>query len=94
MKQPISRLGDSTMGHGCYPPQIILEGSMNVFVEKIGVARVGDKIQPHSCHHTHPSTAAFGSMTVFVNKRPVMRVTDRADCGSIMLTGAATVRAG
>lgn len=91
---PACRLSDKTMGHGCYPPQVTLEGSDNVFIEGLPAFRQGDKIQPHCCNGCHPSAGGEGSPTVFVNNRALNRVTDKATCGSIMLTGAKTVKAG
>lgn len=91
---PVSRLADMTMGHGCYPPQKIIQGSENVFVEGKPTHRVGDAIQPHCCDGCHPSRASSGSPTVFVNGRAMMRVGDRANCGSVLMSGALTVKAG
>ena len=94
MGMPVSRLFDKTMGHGCYAPQKLLEGSPNVFVEGKPANRVGDKIQPHCCDGCHPSTSSKGSSKVFVNGKQLMRVGDRANCGSVLMTGAKTVKAG
>lgn len=94
MGLPVCRLADMTMGHGCYPPQVLLEGSEDVFIEGIPAHRVGDKIQKHCCKGCHPSTSAIGSSSVFVNGKAIMRIGDSADCGSIMMTGASTVKAG
>jgi uncharacterized Zn-binding protein involved in type VI secretion len=91
---PACRLKDMTMGHGCYSPQVLMEGSKDVFIEGIPAHRVGDKIQPHCCHGCHPSTSAKGSPTVYINGVALMRVGDSADCGSRMMTGALTVKAG
>lgn len=92
---PISRLFDTTIGHGCFPPQKILTGSPTVFIEGKPVARTGDVIQPHCCGSScHPSFCGKGSLTVNANGLPVMRVTDSANCGSIIMTGATTVAAG
>ncbi|WEM34254.1 PAAR motif of membrane protein [Xanthomonas phage X1] len=82
------------MGHGCYPPQKVLQGSPTVFIEGLPAHRVGDAIQPHCCDHCHPSFAAMGSSTVFVNGQPLMRIGDSANCGSKLMTGAMTVLAG
>lgn len=91
---PISRKFDMTMGHYCFPPQKILQGSEDVFVEGKQAHRVGDRIQTHCCDNCHPSFASQGSPTVYVNGKAVMRITDRANCGSVIMTGATTVRAG
>lgn len=94
MGMPIVRTNDMTVGHGCYPPQKVLQGSISVFVEGMPVHRTGDKVQPHGCHGTHPTSGGSGSPTVFVNGRGVQRVTDKASCGSLYITGATTVFAG
>ena len=91
---PACRLTDMTMGHGCYPPQATIQGSNDVFIEGLPAHRVGDKIQPHCCYGCHPTTASKGSSTVFINGKGLMRVTDSASCGSKMMTGATTVKAG
>lgn len=94
MGMQVCRLTDKTMGHGCYSPQVTLQGSENVFIEGLPAFRQGDAIQPHCCDGCHPSFGGQGSPTVRVNGRALQRVTDTASCGSIMLTGAKTVKAG
>lgn len=90
----VSRLGDMTTGHGCFPPQKTIQGSTNVFIEGKPAFRQLDAAQPHCCKYCHPTNAIKGSMTVYVNQRQLMRVTDPCNCGSRMMTGARTVRAG
>lgn len=94
MGMAICRLTDMTMGHGCFPPQVIIQGSETVFIEGLPAHRQGDAIQPHCCKTCHPSAGGPGSPTVFVNGRAVQRVMDTATCGSVLMTGAKTVRAG
>lgn len=95
MGMPACRLTDKTIGHSCFPPQVTIQGSPNVFIESKPAFRVGDAIQPHCCGNScHPSSGGKGSMTVFVNGKPLMRVRDPATCKSIMATGARTVKAG
>lgn len=44
------RVRDLTTGHGCYPPQEIVEGSPNVFVNNRHVVRNGDHVDYHTCN--------------------------------------------
>lgn len=68
------------------------QGSPDVFMEGIGVARVGDMVNcPPPILGHNPNPMAQGSPTVFVNGKPMVRVGDRAMCGGSMLKGAPTV---
>lgn len=88
----IVRIGDMTSGHGCFPPQNTLTGSMNVRINGIFVHRVSDMITPHCCGLAcHPSQSATGSVTVKVNGLPLTRIGDLANCGSILVTGSPNV---
>lgn len=63
---PAARVGDTTAGHGCFPPTTIQAGSSTVFINGIPAARVGDPIVPHACPLTvpHGGTIASGSGNV------------------------------
>lgn len=43
------RLGDQCTGHGCFPPRVNDSASSDVFVNGIGVHRVGDHWVEHCC---------------------------------------------
>lgn len=94
MGLPIVRTTDKTVGHGCFPPQKVLQGSGDVFVEGMPGHRSGDKVQPHGCHGSHQTKGGRGSSTVFINGKAVQRVTDKADCGSVYISGSSTVFSG
>ncbi len=65
---PAARVGDTTAGHGCFPPTIIQSGSSTVFINGVPAARVGDPIVPHTCvvppFPTHGGAIAAGSGNV------------------------------
>lgn len=65
---PFARLGDITMGEGCFPPVIIIQGSGSVFVNNIPAVRLGDAKAVHCCpdHGCHDSIVSSGSGNVFV----------------------------
>jgi uncharacterized Zn-binding protein involved in type VI secretion len=91
----ISRLGDKCTGHGCFPPRVNDEASGDVFVNGIGVHRVGDHWVVHVCGtSSHDSTASSGSGTVFANGKAVMRIGDSVACGSAVAQGSGNVFAG
>jgi uncharacterized Zn-binding protein involved in type VI secretion len=88
----ICRLGDECTGHGCFPPRVNDQASSNVFVNGLGVHRVGDHWVTHCCDdHCHDSVAAEGSSSVFVNGMAVMRVGDKIACGSAVAQGSSNV---
>lgn len=64
---PVARLGDSTTGHGCFPPVPVVAGSGSVFVNGIPVARLGDAHDVHCCPNQgcHNGVFAEGSGNVF-----------------------------
>lgn len=84
------RLGDQCTGHGCFPPRVNDSASSDVFVNGIGVHRVGDHWVTHCCPGSgcHDSTQASGSGTVFANGLPVARIGDSIACGSSNQTGS------
>lgn len=91
----VTRLGDKCTGHGCFPPRANDEASGDVFVNGIGVHRVGDHWVTHCCGPScHDSTAASGSGTVFANGKAVMRIGDSVACGSAVAQGSGNVFAG
>jgi uncharacterized Zn-binding protein involved in type VI secretion len=91
---PVHRLGDLCTGHGCYPPRPNAGASPNVFVNSLGVHRVGDPWKSHCCLGCHGATQASGSPTVFANGRPLARIGDSVSCGSRNQTGSGNVFAG
>lgn len=68
--KPAVRVGDATMGHGCWPPTAIAAGAGTVFINNIPAVKVGDPIVPHTCvappFPTHGGAVAAGSGDVFI----------------------------
>ena len=94
MTASVTRIGDECTGHDCWPPRISDQGSSNVFINGLGVVRVGDHWVNHTCTHdgeTHDSVGLAGSSKVFVNGIAVMRVGDPIACGSAVAQGSSNV---
>ncbi len=92
----ITRLGDMCTGHESWPPRESVSASDDVFVNGIGVHRVGDRWAVH-CNPTpacHDSVLASSSSNVFVNGKRIGRVGDPVACGSRVATGSSNVFAG
>jgi uncharacterized Zn-binding protein involved in type VI secretion len=89
----VVRLGDICTGHDCFPSRPNNEASNNVFVNNLGVHRVGDSWDIHCCpdNGCHDSVIQTGSPNVFVNNKPVARVGDRVACGSFADQGSPNV---
>jgi uncharacterized Zn-binding protein involved in type VI secretion len=88
----VTRLGDFCSGHGCYPPRPNDEASSDVFVNGLGVHRLGDHWVVHCCQNDcHDGVAATGSPTVFVNGQPAVRIGDFVSCGSVSAQGSPRV---
>lgn len=80
---PAIRHTDICKGHGCWGPRPNIEGSPDVFINRLGAHRVGDAWAAHCCGpDCHGSTAMQGSPNVFVNGRPLCREDDLTYCGS------------
>jgi uncharacterized Zn-binding protein involved in type VI secretion len=102
----IARIGDIiTTGHDCDAVSTIKQGSSNVFVNGLGVVRVGDS-DTHEKEEIieideeieiicvpHTVTVGAGSNKVFVNGRGVARVGDTFS-GEPITTGSLNVFAG
>lgn len=90
----VTRLGDSSTGHGPHGPRNSKEGSSTVFVNGIAVHRFGDLWIDH---HTPPSddeSLSGGSSTVFANSKAVGRIGDPISCGDKVAAGSSNVFAG
>lgn len=85
----VTRLGDLCTGHGCFGQRPNDEASPNVFVNGIGVHRVGDHWVSHCCGPVcHDSNMATGSSTVFINGKAAARIGDMVACGSASAQGS------
>lgn len=100
MGLPVVRLGiDLCSGHPAGPtyfaPRPAITGSLDVFVDGLPVARLGDLWAMHTnLIDTHPGIGVGGSFTVFCNGMPVMRLSDPIDCGSVAAMGSFTTFCG
>ena len=91
----VTRLGDECTGHGCFPPRVNDEASEDVFVNGIGVHRVGDHWVTHCCTIIcHDAVAEEGSATVFVNGKGAGRVGDAISGCTSVAAGSPNVFAG
>ena len=88
-----ARLSDKDTGHGCFHGRQNIEASSDVFVDKKGVHRKGDRWITHCCHHhgCHSAQTSTGSSSVFVNGKPVARIGDSLSCGGVIIEGSGTV---
>jgi uncharacterized Zn-binding protein involved in type VI secretion len=88
----VARLGDKTTGHDGFPSRLIISCSENVFVNGIGVARIGDKQPTHSCcKSSHDSVLSQCSENVFVNGIGVARIGDKTTCNDTVAEGSENV---
>lgn len=90
MGQPVAAIGDSTTGHGSWPPTNICQGSSSIIVEGRCPARIGDEAIPHSSP-THGLIVAQGSSSVIYDGLPVARIGDSMSCTDIIATGRQTI---
>lgn len=84
----VVRLGDVCTGHGPCSPRPNAGASPDVFINNLGIHRVGD---PWTVHCTHSSAQASGSPNVFVNGISLARVGDAVACGSANAQGSPNV---
>ncbi len=89
----ITRKGDNTSGHGCFPPSPTISASPNVYVNGIQAVRKGDAVAPHGCGSCppHPRKVSVGSGNVYINGQPAARQGDAVDCGGTVIAGSGTV---
>ena len=95
----VSRKGDNSTGHGCYPSRPSIAGSPNVFVNHIPVHRKGDAWAIHGCAPPctpHGGVLQDGSPTVEANERrsgpkEVARVGDPITCGDYVAEGSPNI---
>lgn len=86
------RLGDSTTGHGCWPPTTLASASSNVIINGIGAVKVGDSIVPHCCPSgCHGGTQSSGSPNVMTNGNAQARIGDSISCGDSNAAGSPNV---
>lgn len=93
----MSRIGDITTGHGCYPPTVGVVPTPpavlpNVYVNGIPAHKQGDLMLPHDCNGVpHSDVAAIGSLTVRINGVSAMRIGDTLTPGGKFAEGSHNV---
>lgn len=87
-----ARLGDTSTGHGSFPPMAADQGSPNVLINGIPAHRQGDHWAGHSNGKSwHDGVLLGGSSTVLINGRPAGRIGDAISCGDTVATGSGNV---
>jgi uncharacterized Zn-binding protein involved in type VI secretion len=85
----IARVGDTTSGHDCHPPQTLVSGSSNVFVNGKPACRQGDPVSSHTCgNNTHSGVVAGGSGTIKINGIPAAIIGSAISCGGVIAKGS------
>lgn len=91
-------ISSPTIGHGCWPPTMISQGSSTVFVNGLPAAAMGNAIIPHTCvappFPTHAGVVAQGSTSVFIEGSPAARIGDMTSCGDMIAMGSPNVLVG
>jgi len=88
----ITRLGDLSSGHGCFPARPSTSASSDVKVNGIGVVRVGDSYATHCCGPScHGGSLSGGSPNVTANGLAVGRIGDPISCGDTVAQGSPNV---
>lgn len=88
----VTRLNDLGSGHNSFPTHPSITDSPNVFVNGIGVVRIGDVYAIHSDgHNSHSGNLAQGSPNVFANGIAIGRIGDLISCGGFVLEGSPDV---
>ena len=89
---PVTRQGDMTCGHSCWPPEVPSSWSPNVRANGRHVIRNGDSRVVHCCPSgpCHGGTYV-GSSTVLVNGRPLQRIGHPLSCGDSVCNGSPNV---
>lgn len=95
MSKHAAKVGNIGTDHEGFHPTPITAGSLDVFIDGIPAARVGDPLAPHDKpnHPPHPRKIASGSSTVLVNGKPLAITGGAVDCGGVII-GSGTVIVG
>jgi uncharacterized Zn-binding protein involved in type VI secretion len=92
----VTRIGDADVLHCSVPKRAI--GSLDVFVNGIGVSRQGDgnttHLRPGAPCPAHTAAITSGSGTVFVNGKGCGRVGDGISACTSVAAGSSNVFAG
>lgn len=93
-KYPAARVTDLGTGHGCWPPNPIIEGASTVFINSKPAALLGSKLATHCCLFSCHDGFITGncSPNVLVEGKPLARVTSEVSCGEFIMTGSSNVK--
>lgn len=88
-----TRQGDCCTGHDACAPGPLTGCSANVFVNGMGLGRLGDIYASHGCvtHPSHMDSIAAGSSTVFINGLPAARIGDAVSIAGAVRDGSGNV---
>jgi len=86
---PLSYLGCTMAGIGCFIPSVAIMGSPTVFTQNMPAHRLGDMGAPHVCPPVAvcPPITVLGSTTVLINNMPAARLGDITSCGGFLMMG-------
>lgn len=89
---PVTLMGHTCTGHGCWPARPSVEGDARLTVGGIPVHCQGHAWAAHTCPsipETHGSVLAAGSPRFTVGGRQIGRIGDPVACGSSVAEGDA-----
>ena len=87
----VSRLGDVSTGHGCFPPTTCTgANSSKTYINGILVQVLGSSYAPHTCGpDTHSGiVSSSGSSNTFIEGFAAVRIGDALNCGDAVATGS------
>lgn len=91
----VSRLGDMSTGHDCFPPTELIQTPVSkTFFNGIKASVVDETCQhaPHSCgittHEGVTRSPSSGSSKTFIEGRPAVRIGDNIACGDAIAEGS------
>ena len=94
MGMPISKAGDTSLGH-VFSPSPITPTTTNVTAMGSPVHVVGDPIAVHVLGNSaHAGTIGLGSTTVMAGGKGVARMMDSGDCGAMVSGTGGTILVG
>jgi len=88
----IATQGDSSSGHGAFPPRTGVSTITNVLVNGKPPHVHGDAFAVHSDGTSaHGGTAVASSSSVFINGKAVVRIGDSVSCGGVIVGSSGNV---
>jgi len=94
MGMPISKAGDTSLGH-VFSPSPITPTTTNVTAMGSPVHVVGDPIAVHVLGNSaHAGTIGLGSTTVLAGNKGVARLMDTGDCGAMVSGSGGSILVG